>query len=313
MDSVLYARDNIEIGCHGIGAMAADRWIDSGFERHRQAMPQSMNEQLPRSLLPAGNAFSRCGVATNGDSAVFGDIITPADLARPSQCKGDDYDSTHEPHVIRLGVVTEGYSEREFVRVLLAPLLWSVGILALPVMVNQKADGRGLGGDVSFPNLVGAYVRESKNYDFVTSMVDFYGFRGKQQMRVAELEHALDEAVRAVLGVQAYKVIPYIQLHEFEALLFSLVFAFAIIKKVTPGMVCELRKILDRHGPPENINDHYSTCPSRRILAVFPDYDKVRHGILVAQEIGLEKMREECPRFDRWLKRLEGLRHRAKW
>lgn len=36
-------------------------------------------------------------------------------------------------------------------------------------------------------------------------------------------------------------------------------------------------------------------------------YQKPFHGPLIAMDIGLEPMRERCPHFDAWLKRLEGL------
>jgi hypothetical protein len=38
-----------------------------------------------------------------------------------------------------------------------------------------------------------------------------------------------------------------------------------------------------------------------------PSYEKPLLGALAALEIGLEKIRAECPHFDGWVRRLESL------
>ena len=51
------------------------------------------------------------------------------------------------------------------------------------------------------------------------------------------------------------------------------------------------------------------TAPSKRIIDQLPRYefDKVRVGVQAAQRIGLSRIRDKCPHFSRWVKRLEGL------
>jgi hypothetical protein len=58
---------------------------------------------------------------------------------------------------------------------------------------------------------------------------------------------------------------------------------------------------------PEHIDDGRDTAPSKRILAVCDEYDKIAHGSLIAMDIGLDTIRHECPLFDAWVKRLEAL------
>ena len=58
---------------------------------------------------------------------------------------------------------------------------------------------------------------------------------------------------------------------------------------------------------PEDINDSKETAPSKRLQSVIPRYNKVLHGPMLAAEIGLKKIREECRRFDTWVRRLEAL------
>ena len=92
-------------------------------------------------------------------------------------------------------------------------------------------------------------------------------------------------------------MIPYIQVHEFEALLFSDLNAF---EKATghAGAASELEVGV----PPEEVNG--IRPPSKRILASYRDYDKVNDGALAAEAIGIPAMRSACPRFDAWLANL---------
>lgn len=49
--------------------------------------------------------------------------------------------------------------------------------------------------------------------------------------------------------------------------------------------------------------------PSKRIIALYPGYERQKPliGVLAALEIGLPKIRQECPLFDAWLSKLENL------
>ena len=38
-----------------------------------------------------------------------------------------------------------------------------------------------------------------------------------------------------------------------------------------------------------------------------PEYDKVLFGTLAMLEIGLDRIRAECPHFDGWMRQLESL------
>jgi hypothetical protein len=74
-----------------------------------------------------------------------------------------------------------------------------------------------------------------------------------------------------------------------------------------PQVVVNLKKIRRDFNSPEHINDGYVTAPSKRILGIFSQYDKVLHGSLVALDIGLDTIRRECPMFNSWIERLESL------
>lgn len=72
------------------------------------------------------------------------------------------------------------------------------------------------------------------DFDFVTSLVDFYGFRGKGDRTVEELEKHLTERTHMQVDHECdpRRVFPYVQRHEFEGLLFSDVSAFSKLPDV---------------------------------------------------------------------------------
>ena len=107
------------------------------------------------------------------------------------------------------------------------------------------------------------------------------------------------------------KAIPYVQRHEFEGLLFSDVSVFAGLVEAPDGSVEALQKIRSQFETPEDINDYKDTAPSKRIKKVIPRYDKRVNAPLLAVEIGLDKIRTECPRFNDWVTSLESLGSRS--
>ena len=99
----------------------------------------------------------------------------------------------------------------------------------------------------------------------------------------------------------------YVQRYEFEGLLFSDVSTFESLVDVPVDSVKALHDIRTRFYTPEDINDDKDTAPSKRIKSLIPSYNKVVDGSLLAMEMGLNKIRAECPRFNAWVTRLENL------
>jgi hypothetical protein len=58
---------------------------------------------------------------------------------------------------------------------------------------------------------------------------------------------------------------------------------------------------------PEDINDNPLTAPSKRIISIAPGYKKTLDGMFIIDEIGLDKIRAECPHFNKWMILLEEL------
>ena len=166
-------------------------------------------------------------------------------------------------------------------------------------------------GRVSVGRLASEMAYLYRSFDAVTSLVDFYGFRDKRDRTAEELEALVRGEVQQKIGGDRNRVLPYVQEHEFEGLLFSGVDAFSALVHAPLESVDLLRNIRAGFETPEDINDNEATAPSRRIREVFPHYRKPLHGPLIAMEIGLEAIRAECPRFNEWITSLESLPARA--
>ena len=205
--------------------------------------------------------------------------------------------------MIRLAVSVEGQTEEEFIKRVLAPHLWGYGVDPCPVLVRNRC------GNVTVQSLSGDMATLYWNFDFVTSLVDFYGFKNKGVATLEELERQiLDGMDSKIIGSwDQSHAFPYVQQYEFEGLLFSDVDVFALTVNARGTSVEELRKVRSEFTTPEEINDHYETAPSKRIERAVPGYRKVVHGPLIAEQTGLTVIRGECPRFNNWLMRLESL------
>lgn len=203
----------------------------------------------------------------------------------------------------RLAISVEGQTEETFVRRVLAEHLRPMEV---DPMLLGSPRRRGGGGNVSIEELVLDMAGLRRNYDAVTSLVDFYGFRDKRDMTVEELEGHLLQEIEAQGGSEA-PVFPYVQKHEFEGLLFSDPAAFRTLSRTKDSHVATLETVRQQFETPEDINDDPDGAPGKRIAFAVPGYRKRRDGPEVAREAGLEKIRAECPRFDAWLTRMEGL------
>ena len=71
----------------------------------------------------------------------------------------------------------------------------------------------------------------------------------------------------------------------------------------------QLKAIRDAFATPEDINNSRLTAPSKRILQTFKsgEYSKTEHGPIIASEIGLVLIRQECSQFNGWVGQLEAM------
>ncbi len=223
----------------------------------------------------------------------------------------------------RLYLFAEGKTEETFADVLLKPHLAGHGVYLHGIVQVAHARKRGKvhrgGGRYYEPmrNDIRRFLAQEKAADvYFTTMIDLYaihaGFPGLEESdnlrhdSLARVE-ALERAFADDIGDPRF--VPYIQLHEFEAILFCDPGNFRLHYENCDRQVERLRAIADDHDSPERIDDGPQTAPSKRIIAEFPSYEAAKPvvGPEVAQLIGLKTIREKCPHFASWLSRLEGL------
>ncbi len=144
--------------------------------------------------------------------------------------------------MIRLAVSVEGQTEEELIKGTLARYLQLYGIATVPILLG-RARNRGIGGgNVTVPRLVTEMAHLSLSFDAVTTFVDFYGFDTKERHSAGELEQVIRSGVEERTGWLGDRAMPYVQLHEFESLLFSDVHAFpGFARHLATGHPCTPR------------------------------------------------------------------------
>ncbi len=101
---------------------------------------------------------------------------------------------------------------------------------------------------------------------------------------------------------------PYIQLHEFEALLFVDIIKLQVEYPLSIEKIRVLKEKTDIYGDPEMINNSPETAPSKRIIAALEQdyhYNKVKSGTAVTSAIGIENLLEKCQHFKEWIENIK--------
>jgi hypothetical protein len=222
----------------------------------------------------------------------------------------------------RLQVIVEGQTEQAFAANVLAPYLAAKGVyLARPQLAaHARRHGRthrgGLFSYAPFKNDCVRRLKEDQSRSvFLSTMIDLYAlpndFPGTDACkgdsdpcrRVQGMEKALAE------DINDPRFLPYIQLHEFEAVLLADPSKFATYYDGCTREIEQLQLLAATVASPELIDDGQQTAPAKRIAALIPAYadEKPIAGPIIAAAIGPETIRKRCPHFNAWLTRLENL------
>lgn len=220
--------------------------------------------------------------------------------------------------MIRLYVVVEGQTEESFVRNVLAEVLWASSVHPTPILLGTPGHK---GGRTSYARVKRDLVVLLKQDQgaYCSTMVDLCGLgRGfpghpppdhlSNIEKVRHVERAVKEDICEEFPDLRpdLRFIPYLQLHEYEAILFSDPAAFAAGINY-PNLQRQFQRIRDEFDSPEDINNHPETAPSKRVIAACPSYRKVIEGTQAAAAVGIPSMREHCQHFREWIESLEGL------
>ena len=198
--------------------------------------------------------------------------------------------------MVRVGISVEGLTEERFVLAILTPYLAPKNIYVTPI--NMR-------GNVNIDRVRSELKKMAKDFDYVTTLYDFYGFQKKEKNEDKEsLEQKLLDGVHDSIK---RKLIPYVQMYEYEGLLFSCPDSIGEILQ-EPDAAKKANEILNQfNNNPESINDSPETAPSKR-LTKQTAYRKTTHGPDIAKAIGIQKIRSKCQGFDQWVSKLEELK-----
>jgi hypothetical protein len=218
----------------------------------------------------------------------------------------------------RLYIIVEGQAEKEFADRALKPHLagYSIDVRPRVVVTNRKLGKRG--GILDFNKIRGDIVRlmrqDRHGEARFTTMVDLYALpsefpgwaEARKEAQPVERVAVLEKALEAEFSEPRF--IPFIQLHEFEALLYC---DLGELQRRIADSEAGIRSLSSEvaHLAPEEINEGSTTAPSKRIIRHVPAYErsKVRVGAPAAAAIGLATLRTKCPHFGAWLTKLEHL------
>ncbi len=207
-----------------------------------------------------------------------------------------------------INILVEGRTETDFVKEVLVDYFRSFGIDDVRPIGMETSTGY-KGGDVSFGRYSDNVRRllSGKEQMIVTSLIDYYKLR-KDFPGYAQKEN-FAHAVQRVEHIekQCYEIfsdprlIPYIQLHEFEGLLFSDAKGFEAVETIPTKNKKELISMIAENENPELINEGPTSAPSKRLERLIPNYSKPLFGNYIALEIGIETILQKCPRFKNWI------------
>ncbi len=222
----------------------------------------------------------------------------------------------------RIIIIGEGQTEASFCNDVLIPHFSRINTYIQNPLIKKTG-----GGIVNWSALkyqINKHLLEDSSV-YVTTLIDYYGIHSHHQYPTwNDAERIVDKNTRMDLLENAMlneidtnlrnRFIPYIQLHEFESLLFSdlQVFDenFARNEFLDYNYLIET---INEYPNPELINNGNETAPSKRLSKIIKGYysenenHKVLYGSLLSHDIGLNKIRAKCPRFNDWVTKLEQL------
>lgn len=217
---------------------------------------------------------------------------------------------------IEVIAIVEGKTEQVFIERVLKPYLELKNIFIYATQVSKPGQK---GGDVKFSRVsrdIGNHLKQRQD-TYVTVFVDYYGTKEWPALDEVNERHTPQQIAELLCQATCDQVldlfeahqpeqrfIPYMVMHEFEALLFS---DRKILAESLGIEEDKVQAVLTECGEPEAINNSRETAPSKRLdnWSHRNKFAKTTQGISIAEKIGISKMRQACPLFDSWLNAIE--------
>jgi hypothetical protein len=222
----------------------------------------------------------------------------------------------------RIIIIGEGQTEQSFCNDVLQPHFNSRNIYIQNPTIKKTG-----GGIVNWSALkfqIETHLKQDSNA-IVTTLIDYYGIHPhhkypawEDSWKIIDKDERMEILEKAMLKdiepTLKHRFIPYIQLHEFECILFSDIKVFD--SNFEESEFLDYHYLVDtisKYPNPELINDGNETAPSKRLSKIIKGYfsdnenHKILYGSLLSNEIGIETIREKCPRFHQWILKLESI------
>jgi len=223
----------------------------------------------------------------------------------------------------RVLTVVEGFTERAIVEQAFAPYLGARGLSVHAKVIGKPGHKGGVRNFEAVRKEILALLNQERG-SHVSTFFDYYGLpenwpgvqqaKGKKAREIAAIvETAMHGAVESKMDASddPSRFLPYVQMHEAEALLFSDTKVMSDVFE-RPDLQVLFAQIIEECGECEEINDHEATAPSKRIEKLFPGYRKgsgIRaHAPIILKRIGVDQLRQACTHFNDWIATLEGTR-----
>lgn len=214
----------------------------------------------------------------------------------------------------RVIIICEGETEKEFVETTLQKYFSSKNIILNAPLIKKSN-----GGIVKWKYLkkqIETHLKSEKD-SIVTTLIDYYGLYEKYHFPNWENAHKKSNKNDILKEVESsmlldieetfrHRFVPYLQLHEFEGLIFS--DKDELLNQIPQNDILdfeELDDIFEKYTNPEEINNSKETAPSKRLLRIINGYNKIVYGNIIAEAIGVDKIRSKAIRFNKWLNIIE--------
>jgi hypothetical protein len=222
----------------------------------------------------------------------------------------------------RLYLTVEGQTEAAFATRVLTPHLAASNVFLSPPRftgLHRRRRGRIPQGGLlnTFGHALAdmqTWLKEDQSADARFSMmvdlyslpIDFPDYAAGIAMPTGKAKvDALQQSLSHVIA--DHRFIPYLQCHEFEALVLADAARIRTVYDVSHAELDALCRECEAFPTPEEINLGQHLHPKYRIERRVPGYDANVAGPLLAEDIGLATLRVRCPHFGEWLTRLERL------
>lgn len=222
-----------------------------------------------------------------------------------------------------INILCEGQTEERFVKDVLRPYFSAFGIVLKHRLLCTSKKKGAMGGMLSYQQAkhdLTLWMAENRQRTseehYYTTMFDLYAlpndFPGYADAEKAADPYAKVKIVEDAFlkDVDAERFIPYVQLHEFEALLFCDVTKIVPFYPERKREIEQLSQALIVCGNnPEFVDNGAATAPSKRIINAVEcgrtyHYNKPLTGSAVAGEIGIDKLMAMCAHFRTWIENL---------